>query len=141
MQNIEENTMRKHIINEFNDAYDMLLRMYEGEDINDENINDIEHIEKLLLKLLHFRQYTNMFQYAFLNWELIFDDQNEQCYLDLGDKAKRSTTLLIHNVFKDTLASILVIKSTQEDKTIEEIHDKYMKKIKDMWIMAGLISN
>ena len=139
MQNIQENTMRKHIINEFNDAYHMLLKMYQGEDINDENINNIEHIEKLLLKLLHFRQYTNMFQYAFLNWELIFDDQNEQCYLDLGDKAKQSTTLLIHNVFKETLASLLIIKSNYENKTIEEINDKYMKKIGEMWKTDGLI--
>ena len=61
--------------------------------------------------------------------------------MDLGDKAKRSTTLLVHNVFKDTLASILIIKSNQEGKTLEEIHDKSMKKIKDMWKIAGLISN
>ena len=139
MENIEENTMRKHILTEFNEAYNMLSILYEGQDIDDKNINDMKHIENTILKLLHFRQYTNMFQYAFLNWELIFNDQNEQAYLDLGEKAKLSSTLLSDDVFKETLASLLIIMSSNKEKTIEEIHDYYMVKIGDIWKAAGLI--
>lgn len=139
MENIQENNMRKHILTEFNEAYNMLSILYEGQDIDDKNINDMKHIENTILKLLHFRQYTNMFQYAFLNWELIFNDQNEQAYLDLGEKAKLSSTLLSDDVFKETLASLLIIMSSNKEKTIEEIHDYYMVKIGDMWKAAGLI--
>lgn len=127
---------RQIIFKEANIARSILETLKTGKHVWDTKGDEPETLEKRLMQLLHFRQYSLMYKYAFHNWEL---DSLEQTYIEVANEARDLHNLVEDNVYKDTLTTLFVLKSEQENKTIEEINEIYMNKIGKMWKEAGLI--
>ena len=127
----------QYIFNEANEAKTILQSLYNGKNVLEINTTDPEHIEKRIMQLMHFRQYTHMYKYFFHEWDTSL---NEQIYLDTATEAQELHTLLNHDVYKEMLIQLLFIRSQMEYKSCDDIHDSYVKKMGDMWLEAGLIS-
>lgn len=127
----------QYIFNEANEAKTILQSLYNGKNVLEINTTDPEHVEKRIMQLMHFRQYTHMYKYFFQEWDTSL---NEQTYLDTAAEAQELHTLLNHDVYKEMLIQLLFIRSQMEYKSCDDIHDSYVKKMGDMWFEAGLIS-
>lgn len=127
----------QYIFNEANEAKTILQSLYNGKNVLEINTTDPEHVEKRIMQLMHFRQYTHMYKYFFQEWDTSL---NEQIYLDTATEAQELHTLLNHDVYKEMLIQLLFIRSQMEYKSCDDIHDSYVKKMGDMWLEAGLIS-
>ena len=118
-------------------AKQLLETLKNGYHVMDTKGHEPEVVAFKLCDLLHFRQYVQMYKFAFETWDL---SGTEQTYLEVGGEARQLHLLLDHDVFKETLFSLLWIRSEFDGKTIEETHDEYMNLIGQQWINAGLIS-
>jgi hypothetical protein len=129
---------RKHLFDEAVTAKGILEQLRSGKNILDTNENHSDHFEKRIIQLLHFRQYTQMYEYFFNQWEHI--DLNEQHYLETAQEAKELHVLLNHQVFKETLTELLLWKSSIDNVSVELVHERCMEKVGQMWKEAKLIS-
>lgn len=127
----------QYIFDQANEAKTILQSLHNGKNVLEINTTDPEHVEKRIMQLMHFRQYTHMYKYFFQEWDASL---NEQTYLDTATEVKELHTLLNHDVYKEMLIQLLFIRSQMEDKSCDDIHDSYVKKMGDMWFEAGLIS-
>ena len=59
--------------------------------------------------------------------------------LDIGAQAQQMSNLLKHDVFQETLCSLLWIKAEIDRTTIDQVHQYYMDTIGAQWKEAGLI--
>jgi hypothetical protein len=129
---------RQSIFEAASRARTLLETLKSGKHIMDTKGHEPETVDRKLCELLHFRQYVQMYKFAFETWDL---SGIEQTYIEIGGEAKELNDLLSHDVFKETLFSLLWIRSEIDHKTIEEVHEKYMDRIGLEWIEAGLIRN
>jgi hypothetical protein len=89
---------------------------------------------------MHLRQYARMYQYCFQEWT---DNGsiNENIYLEIARETQSLYDIVNHDVFKETLAELLIVKHDQTQKLGAEIHEENMQRMGQMWIDAGLISS
>jgi len=119
----------------------LLERLKSGKNVMDLKGHEPREVDKKLCQLLHFRQYVKMYKFAFETWDINELEQTEQTYIEISNETKGLDDLLSHDVFKETLFSLLCIRSEIDRKTIEEVHENYMDRIGLQWIEAGLIRN
>lgn len=119
------------------EAQKMLEILKNGNHVLDISGHEVETCKTKLMQMLHFRQYTQMYKFAFQEWDV--NTTLEQTYIEIGLEARNLNILLNHDVFKETLCSLLWIQAENENKTIEQIHDEYMQQIGTEWMEAGLI--
>ena len=79
-----------------------------------------------------------MYEYLFNQWEHM--DLNEQHYLETAQEAKELHVLLNHQVFKETLTELLLLKSSIDNVSVELVHEQCMEKVGQLWKEANLIS-
>ena len=127
----------KFIFEEANEAKNMLQTLFNGHNLLEINTTEPSHVEKRIMQLLHFRQYTQMYKYHFQEWDTSL---NEQSYLETADEVQTLHTLLNSDDYKNMLLQLLFIKSEMENKTCDEVHEEYIQKMGKMWKDAGLIS-
>ena len=119
----------------------LLETLKSGKNVMDPKGHEPDTVDKKLCELLHFRQYVKMYKFAFETWDINELEQTEQTYIEISNETKELHDLLSHDVFKETLFSLLLIRSEIDRKTIEEVHENYMDRIGLQWIEAGLIRN
>jgi hypothetical protein len=127
----------KEIYSQAQEAQKLLENLKNGNNVLDISGHEIETCKIKLMQMLHFRQYTCMYKFAFQEWDV--NTSLEQTYIEIGVEARNLNILLNHDVFKETLCSLLWIQAENENKTIEEIHDEYMQEVGKQWMDAGLI--
>jgi hypothetical protein len=126
---------RRKIFKEANEAKAMLTTLKAGHHILDTS-DDMELIEKRLMQLLHFRHYTNMYEFAFHDWGT---EGLEQTYIEVANEALELHVLLNHDVFNELLFSLLKILSDHTGENPVKIHSTKMEALTKLWIEAGLI--
>ena len=129
-------TTTEYIFQQANEAKQILETLYNGQNVLETRTTEAHHVEKRIMQLMHFRQYTQMYKYFFQEWD---SSMNEQSYLDTASEAQTLHRLLNHEIYKNMLLELLFIRSQMENKSCEEVHEKYMKKMGEMWVDAGLI--
>ena len=127
----------KGIYHEAQEAQKNLEILKAGDNLIHSSGNEFDVCKTKLMQLLHFRQYTYMYKFAFEEWDV--NTSLEQTYIQVGLEARNLHILLNHDVYKETLCSLLWIQAENENKTIEEIHDEYMQEIGKQWMDAELI--
>lgn len=137
-QSEEEMVKRKIIFLEANEGKAMLASLKAGNHVYDAVWNEPDVIEKRLMQLLHFRHYAKMYEFAFHDWGT---DGLEQTYLEVANEALELHVLLHHNVFNETLLSLLRILSDLTDKEPLQIHTEKMEILTKSWMDAGLVGN
>jgi hypothetical protein len=125
------------IFNQAEKAKTLLETLKSGKHVFDVKGHERETVDKKLLALFHFRQYTQMYKFAFQEWDTL--NSPEQTYLDIGAQAQQMSNLLKHDVFQETLCSLLWIKAEIDRTTIDQVHQYYMDTIGAQWKEAGLI--
>ena len=135
--NISQNEKRSNIFKQAQEAKVLLETLKSGQNVFDTKGHERDTVDKKLLALFHFRQYTQMYKFAFQEWDTL--NSQEQTYLDIGAEAQQMNTLLTHDVFKETMCSLLWIKAELDHTTIDQIHQHYMDTIGNEWKDAGLI--
>ena len=123
----------------FTEAYEgkaMLETLKSGQNILDTCGNQ-ELIERRFMQLLHFRQYTKMYEYIFLEWGS--EDGMEQTYLEVANEARELHVLLNDDVFTDLFLRLLRILWEYTDENPVQINSDRMEKMTELWKDAGLI--
>ena len=137
--NTQQNQKRKEIIQSAQNAKLLLETLLSGNHIMDFETHKESHVDKKILELFHFRQYTQMYKYAFEEWDT--QTTSEKTYLDIGQEAKTMNDLLKHEIFQETLCSLLWLKAQNTRRTIDDIYAEYMNIVGRSWKEAGLIRN
>ena len=127
---------RRILFLEANEGKAMLARLKSGNDVYDPVWNETEMIEKRLMQLLHFRHYAKMYEFAFHDWG---SDGLEQTYIEVANEALELHLLLHHDVFNETLLSLLRILSELTGQEQPQIHSEKMKILTELWVDAGLL--
>ena len=122
---------RRKIFMEAMEGKAMLETLKSGNDVYEPDV-----VEKRFMQLLHFRHYTQMYEFAFNDWGM---DGLEQTYIEVANEAMSLHELFHHPVFKETLTSLLRILSNMTGKGPVQIHDECMETLRQEWISAGLI--
>ena len=128
--------IREQIFQEAECAKKLLQQLKSGQHILDLQGHTSETNEKKLLQILHFRQYANMYKYAFETWDV---DCLEQTYIEIANEARELHDLVEDEVYKETLFSLLIIRADLDSKCLEDTHEFYMHRVGCMWRDAGLI--
>ena len=131
---------REHIFTEAHSARQILEKLRDGDHVFDPQATDPAHIDKRILQLMHLRQYARMYQYCFQEWT-DNDSIHENEYLEVARETQSLYDIVNHDVFKETLAELLIVKHDQTQKLGAEIHEENMQRMGQMWIDAGLISS
>ena len=126
---------RRKIFQEANEAKAMLETLKAGNHILDTSCNP-ELIEKRFMQLLHFRQYTTMYEYIFHEWGT---EGLEQTYIEVANEALVLHDLLNHEVFNDLLLRLLRILWDYTGENPLKIHSDRLEKMNTLWKDAGLI--
>uniref|UniRef100_A0A6C0CP46 Uncharacterized protein n=1 Tax=viral metagenome TaxID=1070528 RepID=A0A6C0CP46_9ZZZZ len=134
MSDVQKET-RKIIIKEAETARILLNTLKAGNDLFD-NILQSNEIEVRIMQLLHLRQYSQMYKYAFDDWH---KNNNEQSYIDVANTAGELHNLVEHDVYKTTLTTLLILQSNHLNRSVENIHEEYLGKMGELWKKAGLI--
>lgn len=127
---------RRILFLEANEGKAMLARLKSGNDVYDPVWNETEMIEKRLMQLLHFRHYAKMYEFAFHDWG---SDGLEQTYIEVANEALELHLLLHHDVFNETLLSLLRILSELTGQEQPQIHSEKMEILTELWVDAGLL--
>jgi hypothetical protein len=128
---------REYIFTQANEAKQLLLTLQNGQHVFDPKGHELATVDKRLNQLLHYRQYTQMYKYAFAEWG---SESPEQTYLDVSAEAQELHNLLHSDVFRETLTSLLMIKSELEpSRTLADIHEDSLQQIGQQWVEAGLL--
>ena len=122
---------------------EMLTILKSGQDIIDKK-NDPIHVTELLLNLLHFREYTHMFEKVFNEWDNpMFEETNsklsEQFYINAARDVRDMHELVSDELFEITVLDLLYIKSNYDETKMEKIYDVCMKLVAKEWVESGLI--
>ena len=126
---------RQIIFKEAETARTLLNTLKAGHDIFD-NILQSNEIEIRIMQLLHLRQYSQMYKYAFEDW---YKNNNEQSYIEIANTAGELHNIVQHDVYKTTLTTLLILQSNHLDRSVENIHEEYLRNMGELWKKAGLI--
>jgi len=127
---------RRKIFTEANEGKAMLETLKGGNNILDTTGNQ-DMIERRFMQLLHFRQYTKMYEYIFLEWGN--EDGLEQTYIEVANEARELHLLLNHEVFNELFLRLLRILWELTDENPVKINSVRMEKMTELWKDAGLI--
>ena len=133
-----DTSKRRHIFESAARIKSLLETLKTGQNVIDHKGHEPEEVERNLCDILHFRQYANMYHFAS---ETFSSECDEQSYSEIKEEALELCNLLSHDVFNETLSSLLRIKSEIDRKSIEQVYEIYMDRIELQWIDAGLIRN
>jgi hypothetical protein len=127
----DEMEKRRKIFLESMEGKCLLETLKSGNDVYEPEV-----AEKRFMQLLYFRQYTQMYEFAFNDWDT---DGLEQTYIEVANEAMALHELFHHPVFKETLLRLLRVLSDKTGKSPVQIHEEYMELLREEWIAAGLI--
>lgn len=128
---------RRKLFTEANEGKAMLESLKAGNHILDTAGNQ-ELIEKRFMQLLHFRQYTKMYEFIFLEWGS--EDGIEQTYLEVANEARELHVLLNDDVYNDLFLRLLRILWEFTNENPVKINADRVQQMTELWKDAGLIS-
>lgn len=132
----EDMQKRRVIFLEATQGKTLLATLKAGNDVYDPVLDNPAIIEKRLMQILHFRHYAKMYEFAFHDWGT---EGLEQTYIEVANEALELHLLLHHDVFNETLLSLLKILAELTGQNPLRIHAAKMVILNDMWIDAKLV--
>ena len=120
------------------EAKELLDRLISGEDVKELDGDELKLVETRMLQLLHLKQYSKMYEYAFENWPIEGPDQT---YIEIANNAKMFHEMVRHDAYKETLMGLFLTHHEITNVQMDETYENLMSVVKKQWEDAKLIQS
>lgn len=118
------------------EAKTLLDRLITGEDVKELDGDELKLVETRMLQLLHLKQYSKMYEYAFETWPIEGPDQT---YIELANNAKMFHEMVRHDAYKETLMGLFLTHHELTNTEMDVTYENLMSVIRKEWEEAKLI--